>query len=197
MTGLEKIIGEICNEAAKEAQSIIEKAEGQAAEILAQAKAQIQAKEAETAKATDAELAELARSRESALHLQRRQRILAAKQQAIAETLQKARQTLLLLPDGEYFNLLAGLIKKSAQPKHGVLILNERDKARLPADFIAGLLSQLPENAALTVSEDCQPIDGGFILKYGDILENCSFETLFNTKLDEFSDLAMKTMFDD
>lgn len=197
MTGLEKIIEEICNEAAREAQSIIENAEAEAAGILGQAKAQIEAKAAEIAKAAEAEVAELARSRDSALHLQRRQRILATKQEAIAETLQKARQALLLLPDEEYFNLLAGLIQKTAQPQSGVLILNERDKARLPSGFIAGLLPQLPENAVLTVADQCQPIDGGFILKYGDILENCAFETLFNTKLGEFSDLAMKTMFDD
>ena len=195
MTGLEKIIEEICNEAAKEAQSIIEKAEAEAADILEHAKAQMQAKEAETTKATESEVAELARSRDSALHLQRRQRILATKQAAIAETLQKATQTLQQLPDEEYFNLLTGLIKKAAQPQSGVLILNERDKARLPANFIAGL--QLPEQVALSLAEDCQPITGGFILKYGDILENCAFETLFNTRLDEFSDLAMKTMFDD
>lgn len=197
MTGLEKIIEEICNEAAKEAQSILEKAEAEAAEILEQAKVQMRAKEAETVKAAEAEVAELVRSRDSALHLQRRQRILATKQAAIAEALQKAKQTLQQLPDEEYFNLLAGLIKKAAQAQSGVLILNEKDKARLPADFIADLLPQLPENAALTVADQCQPIDGGFILKYGDILENCAFETLFNTKLGEFSDLAMKTMFDD
>ncbi|MEM5769654.1 MAG: V-type ATP synthase subunit E family protein, partial [Bacillota bacterium] len=122
MTGLEKIIEEICNEAAKEAQSIIEKAEAEAAEILEQAKAQMQAKEAETAKAAEAEVAELVRSRDSALHLQRRKRILATKQASIAEALQKAKQTLLQLPDEEYFKLLAGLIKKAAQAQSGVLI---------------------------------------------------------------------------
>ena len=195
MTGLEKIIEEICNEAAKEAQSIIEKAKAEADEISAQAKIQMQAKEAEIAKAADVQCAELSRSRDSAIHLQRRQRILAAKQEAIAETLQKAQQTLLQLPDEEYFRLLAGLIQKTAQPKSGVLMLNKRDQSRLPKGFIASL--QLPEQATLTLAGDCQPITGGFILKYGDILENCAFETLFNTRLDEFSDLAMRTMFDD
>lgn len=195
MTGLEKIIEEICNEAAKEAQSTIEKAEAEATEILAQAKAQMQAREAELSKSAEAEVAELARSRESALHLQRRQRILGTKQEAIARALQKAKETLVQLPEEDYFRLLAELIKKAAQPKSGTLILNERDKARLPADFIAKL--QLPEQGALTLSGDSQPITGGFILKYGDILENCAFETLFNARQGEFSDLAMKTMFDD
>ena len=137
MTGLEKIIEEICNEAAKEAQSIIEIAETEAAEISAQAKTQMEAKEAETAKAAEAEIAELARSRDSALHLQRRRRILATKQEAIAEALQKAKQALSELPDEEYFNLLAGLIQKTAQPQKGVLILNERDRARLPSRLLA------------------------------------------------------------
>lgn len=44
------------------------------------------------------------------------------------------------------------------------------------------------KGAALKISRQTRKIDGGFVLVYGGIEENCSFEALFDAKHDELQD---------
>lgn len=197
MSGLEKILEEIHNEAQAEAQLALAKAHAEADEIISLAKKEGGETAAAVLKNAEAEVQEAERSLESAKRLQRRRQMLVFKQEIIAETLAQAQQALLALPDDAYFALLAGWVKKKALAEKGVLCLNEKDKARLPADFLPELLPQLPKGAALEVGEAAVPIDGGFILQYGDLAENCSVEALFNANADAFSDIARGALFDE
>ncbi|NLW78016.1 MAG: hypothetical protein GXY32_01210 [Ruminococcaceae bacterium] len=195
MTGLEKIIGEIRDEAGAEAAEILAKAKAEADAILADAKAKSDEKTAQIAAAAQQDVADIERSRESAQGLQRRQRTLATKQMLLAETRQKALESLYALPEKDYFELLARLAAGAAHPGAGVLILNAADLARVPSGFEKQLAGALPKGTALEVSKDTRPIDGGFVLKYGDVEENCSFRAMFDARSDEFSDLVRDTLF--
>ncbi len=195
MTGLEKILAQIKDEAAKEASDIRAKGEDEAKRIVQEATAEAEAKAARVLAAANAQTADVAQSRESALALQRRQRILAVKQEMLAETLQKALDSLYALPADAYFELLCRLAAANAQPGKGELALNDADKKRLPADFEMKLAAALPKGTALAVCDQTRPIDGGFVLKYGDVEENCSFKAIFSAREDEFSDLARELLF--
>lgn len=197
MTGLDKILAEIRDEAAAEANAAKDSAKAQADKILADAKADSDAKVAKIEAAADAEVKDIERSRESAVVLQRRQRALAQKQALLKETLDKARDSLYELPEKDYFELLVKLAAKAAQPGEGEMLLNAKDAARTPADFAGKLKAALPAGASLSISKDNRPIDGGFVLKYGDVEENCSFSAMFDARADEFSDLVRDKLFAD
>ena len=48
---------------------------------------------------------------------------------------------------------------------------------------------------ALVLSEETRDINGGFILIYGGIEENCSFQAMFNSRKDELSDKVHEVLF--
>lgn len=195
MTGLEKIIAEIREEAAAEAADITAKAKAEADSIVAAAKAETDAKTAKIETAAKQGVADIEQGRDSAIALQRRQRTLAAKQEVLAETLQKALESLYGMEDGEYFDLIITLAAGTAQNGKGEMLFNEEDAKRLPGDFAKKLAAALPKGAELAVSKETRPIDGGFVLKYGDIEENCSFKDIFAARADEFSDLVRDVLF--
>lgn len=195
MSGLDKILAEIRDEAAAEAKMAVDAAKGEAEKILTKAKEDSSAQMDRILAAANAEVADVERSRESAIALQHRQRTLAQKQTLLCETLQKAQTVVKELPDDLYFGLLARLAKNAAQNGQGVMFLNQKDKDRMPADFEKKLGAELMEGASLSVSGTVCQIDGGFVLKYGDVEENCSIEAIFNARGDEFSDLIRQTLF--
>ena len=77
-------------------------------------------------------------------------------------------------------------------------MFSKTDLERLPQNFLDSLEVSLKDikNASLTISEEAAQIDGGFILKYGEIEENCSFEALFIDSKDELQDKINAFLFD-
>lgn len=197
MTGLDKILEEIGAEAAAEVAAQQRVAQDNADKILAAAKAESDAVVAQIEQDGKKAVVEEERSRSSAILLQRRQKTLQTKQALLAETLQKAREALVALPDKEYFDLLARLAAKNAAPGSGEMFLNEKDVKRLSAGFEKQLAEVLPKGSSITVSDKTRPIDGGFVLQYGDIEVNCSFAAIFDAQEDEMADSIAKILFVD
>lgn len=196
MTGLDKIIAEIATEAKAEAEQTVARAQAEADGILKAARDESDAKVAKINAAAAAEVADIDRSRQSATALQRRQRTLREKQALLSETLDKALESLSQLPEKDYFELLVKLAAGAAEQGEGEMLLNEKDQGRKPGDFEAKVSAALPAGSSLSLSKDTRPIDGGFVLKYGDVEQNCSFESIFNARADEFSDLVRPVLFD-
>lgn len=197
LTGLDKILSEIKNESEKEIKKILDAAHQEARQISEAAKAKSEEAVRQRNEAATQKIKERSAGFDTSLDIQRRRQILAKKQSLIAETLQKAKETLCGLPDGEYIDLLLKLAAQSAQPGEGVVLLNDRDKERLPADFESRLNGALPEGASLTVSGDTLPIRGGIVLQYGNIVENSSIDSVFDERLDALSDLVRDALFAD
>jgi V/A-type H+-transporting ATPase subunit E len=51
------------------------------------------------------------------------------------------------------------------------------------------------EGASLTLSEKTAAIDGGFLLIYGEIEENCSFDALFSASRENMQDQVNAFLF--
>lgn len=65
-------------------------------------------------------------------------------------------------------------------------------------DFEKKLQTVLPKDAELTGCSKPNPaIDGGFLLLYGGIEENCTFRALFDDKREELQDLTNQILFAD
>lgn len=195
MTGLDTIIKEIMDEAQQEAEAMKTKAKTQADGILEKARAAAAAGSDKVLAGAAATVADVEYSRDSARALQRRQRTLETKQALLNETLEKALQELYGLPADTYFELCIRLAVRSAETGEGQMLLNAADKARLPADFERRLSAALPAGRTITLSDQTRPIDGGFVLKYGDVEENCSFRAVFDARAEELGDKVRSILF--
>ena len=197
MTGLEKITTQIIDDAKANAQKAKAAAEEEASKILASAKLQREEQTAQIQADTQAQAQAIAAHAQSGAALKQRQALLSAKQQMIRETIQSARESLLALDDAAYFSLIFKMAGRFALPQQGKLILNEKDLARAPKDFDAQLQSavQAIPGAALSLSGSTRHIDGGFVLDYDGIEENCSFEAMFYASQEALQDKVQEFLF--
>ena len=198
MTGLDTILESIRKDGRENADAILAKARQDADEISAQALADAQLHREEILRETPQQAQDAADRVLSSAHREQRRILLTARQALIQETLEAAEISLFELPDEEYFTVLLGLAAKRALPQKGELVLGSRDFARMPANFEKKLQTVLPKGAELTVADKPNPaIDGGFLLLYGGIEENCTFRALFDDKREELQDLINQILFAD
>lgn len=197
MTGLEKILKAIEADADKNADEIIGKANREAEEIMAAAEQEAEKKCSEIAIKSEMDRKAVISRAESAASLQEKKIILDAKQQMISNIITSARNSLTILPDSEYIQVILRMVKKYAHQKSGVILFSAADKKRLPSDFDALLKNILSDKtgASLTVSVEIVNLEGGFILKYGDIEENCSFDAIFGAAKEELQDKVNTLLF--
>lgn len=197
MTGLDKILQQISENGKAAADDTISKANDKAGSILQAAKSKAEKIISDAQAVSAKEEQNILSGAKSTAELERRKAILVAKQDEIAKTIQQAHDQILALPAEEYFSLLIRMIPANALPKEGILSLNERDLARVPEGFAARVQEavQAIPGAKLTVSHEAVKIDGGFILSYGGIEENCSFESWFYAHSEDLLDQVSSVLF--
>ena len=198
MTGLDTILESIRKDGRENADAILAKAQQEADEISAQGREDAQLRREELLRDAPQQAQDAADRVLSSAHREQRRILLVARQEIIQETLEAAEKSLFELSDEDYFTVLLGFAAKRALPQKGELVLGSRDFARKPADFEKKLQTVLPKGAELTVASKPNPaIDGGFLLLYGGIEENCTFRALFDDKREELQDLTNQILFAD
>ncbi len=191
MTGLEKIIEHIRQDSIDESDKIIAEAKAEVAAIMAESKEECDKLAMSLNEASTSEI-NLTRHRgESAAALAKRKLLLQAKQQLINDVLEDAKAHLLKLSDKEYFDIILKMIKKYSLNSKGEIILSAADLKRLPTGFNDSL-----EGTNLTLSNETRDIDGGFVLLYGDIEENCSFDAIISAEKEVLQDKIGSLLFD-
>lgn len=196
MTGLDKMVSQILDEANNSANAKIEEAKAKADAIVSEAKEEAKALVEEISKQSEADIANYEERVKSSADLKRRTAMLGAKQALISQTIDKAYEKFCAKDDAEYFKTLKEMLEKFAQPQEGEIYFSAADLAKLPADF-KGAIEEIAKakGGKLTVSEESKNIEKGFILAYGGIEENCSFKALFDSKRDELQDKVQKLLF--
>ena len=133
---------------------------------------------------------------ESSAALKKRQMLLAAKQEMISGLIEKARETLLNMEDREYFALIEKMAECFLLSGEGEICFSEKDLGRLPKDFEDTLQKAAgKKGGTIKLSQHPVSISGGFVLVYGGVEENCSFEALFAARRDELSDKVSGLLF--
>ena len=190
MTSSEKILAGIAGEAKTEAEKITAEAEKQAAEITAAAKAEAET-DAGKIRADAEKKAELIiNSGKSSAGLLKRDTALNCRRGLIEKALITVADTVNAYSDKDYFDFLLTLIKKEKPNSKGEVYLSVKDKARDTASFESEL-----EALGLTLSDNFADINGGFILKYGDIQINGELSALIHEKRDVLTDELNKALF--
>lgn len=195
MTGIDKILSKIKEDANAVRQGILADAQAQADKTIAEAKQEAAAHEqAILAKAT-ADADALIKRAHSSAKLEQNKTLLCERVAIISEILAEAATTLSAMPAASYFPALESLALSHAQNGSGTMLLSETDLQRLPQDFAQKLGAQLAaKGAALTIGQG-EITGGGFILVYGDVEINCTFTALLEANREELKDKLSTELF--
>ena len=194
MNGLDKIKDKILDEAKIKADSIISKATDETKKMIQQAETQgkLDAQKIieEGKKKADAAI----HFAESSAHLEGRKKILETKGQIIDSVLKEAYRRMVSLDDNDYFIIITRLVMQYAHNDDGEMYFSSKDLKRMPKDFETKLNEHLKQGTLKISSKPCE-IDAGFILVYGGIEENCSFNALFKAQNDILRDKISAIIF--
>ncbi len=188
MNNLEKIISHIEADGINEAQAVIKAANEQAQEIMAEAVEQAKALSSEIIAEAAKKEKQIASSAKNSARQLERQQVLYAKQAAIAKVIECVKEKLYSLSDADFTKAVEKMLKTYAHKnENGLIAFNEKDKGRISKSVY--------EPYGLTLSDTCVDIDGGFVLIYGGIEENCSFSSVIDSQKDELSDKIASLLF--
>lgn len=187
--GGEEILARILEASRQAAAATQEQAERKAAARLDEERAAIAAQDEADRAAEQVQAERQLRAAQSAAALSVRNARLARRREEIDRTLQETLAHLRALPDEAYFALLGRLAAAHREGEGGELLLSAADLRRAPADFAASL--------GVTLCQTPAAIDGGCILRWGDIEENLTFEALLEERRDEMEDVICRELWGD
>lgn len=196
MTGLEKMVSQIVDEAKAEAESRVKAAQEEAGKIVSEAKAEAEKLIGQSLEQSETDAANYLERVKSSADLQRRTVILQAKQEVIAAVLEKAYTSLNTMDEKAYFEMIRKMLEKFTLSESGEIYFSAADLNRLPAGFekeISDIAAK--KGGSLTLKKESKEIENGFILVYGGIEENCTFRALFNTQKDVLQDKIHQELF--
>lgn len=196
MTGLEKMKSQILEDAETSVRELLADANKQADAVLALAKEEAEEECRQISRKLEAEVKAIEERAASSCDLQRRKALLAAKQEMISEVLNAAYESMIHAADEEYFEMLRKMLHKFVLAQDGEICFSEADLKRLPKGFEEEIQAIAKEKGGvLKLSRESRKVCGGFVLIYGGIEENCTFEAMFNSKRDELLDKVHSFLF--
>lgn len=196
MSGLDKMKARILEEAQSTAREIIGKAKADADAAVQAAEESAEAEAAEILARARRDAADYGMRVDSSMDMQRKQALLAAKQEVIGGVLKAAYDAVMDLDDEKYFEMLEKLLEKNTLSEAGEIRFSAKDLGRMPAGFPDRIKNiAASKGGSLTVSEKPEKMDGGFLLVYGGIEENCTISAVFASKREELSDQVNRLLF--
>lgn len=196
MSGLDNMKARILEEAQDTAKEIVDGARADAQACIEAQKDAAQAEAAGILQRAGQDASDYAARVESSLDMHRKQAILAAKQEVIRDVLDAAYDAVMNLDDEKYFELIEKLLKKYVLSGDGTICFSASDLERMPAGFAERIKDAAgAKGGTLKISEKPEKMDGGFLLVYGGIEENCTIRAVFDSKREELSDQVNRLLF--
>ena len=193
MNGIEKITQRIASDAQAEVDRILGDARDVAGRIAANYRAQADAEAAELAAKNEKAAAEREERLVSAAQMEARKVQLAAKQEMLEKAYIQALDKLCALPEEQYVAILADLLVKASSNGKEEAVFSPEDRERVGEAAVAKA-NEL-SGKQLRLSEETQPIRGGFILKDKNVEVNCTFETLVRLQKAETAGAVAQKLF--
>jgi V/A-type H+-transporting ATPase subunit E len=191
MSSSDKILNSIKNDCDKTIEVIKADSAKICQQILAQGKKDAEAAKAEINAKAQQKASQMKKANASRAELEQRNALLKKRRLEIDITYDAIYKYLLNLDGENYFNIIYKLLTKF-KDNDGTIYFNSKDLQRLPNDF-SEQLTKLGIKS--TLSNEPADIDGGFILKSGDIEENMSFSALLSANRDSIEDLINRELF--
>ena len=193
MNGIEKITQRIASDAQAEIDRILGEARDEAARITASYRAQADAEARDLEAKNERAAAEQEERLISAAQMKASRLQLAAKQEMVEKAYIQALDKLCAMPQEQYVAVLANLLVEASSNGREEAVFSKEDREQVgkaaveKANQISG--------KQLHLSEETQPIRGGFILKDKNVEVNCTFETLVRLQKAETAGAVVKTLF--
>ncbi len=193
MTGLNKILDRIAQDSQEKCDAILLEAKEEADKIRVAAATKDQAETAAIVDKANKEAAQMIGMANSGSEQEIKKQLLATKVHILDKAIDAAVEKLKKLPDTAYFETLYKLVKHYAQDADAIMYLGKADLNRLPADFS----QKVNEVGKGTIQVAAEPRDiaDGFILAYGEIEINCTFEALVEESHDDIKDELYQIIF--
>ncbi|MEW5919465.1 MAG: V-type ATP synthase subunit E [Bacillota bacterium] len=187
MSGAEKLKEKIIAEAEAQAERVLQEARQRATEIIARGEKEGTARR-ETLLAQARDQAEEKKRRALTIaELDARKQILAAKEELIEDTFNQALTRLHELERKPYQELLFPMILAAVQRGDEELIVSPSQREHFDAPFLVRLnetLRQQGKKGQLTLAAGTRPLQGGFVLRAGEVEINNSFDSLLRMQRD-------------
>ena len=224
MTGLEKITDKILAEAKADAEKTVADARVKCDATSAQYRTRADALEAKFREDARREGERIITRARSAAEMDKRNILLTARADVIDETFGEAYAALKSLPEEEYLSLLVKLLtdaltarvdernkslalygeeeEVSEEPDRYEVILNAADREKYGDRLLQGVRRAVVGRVdtavleKLSLSDRTARIDGGMILKYGDVETNCSLEMVFADARERMEAEVSRMLFD-
>ena len=183
MNGIEKITGRIAAEAQSEIDKVLRQGETLAAKVRADFEKKARDTYDELLRTGTAEVEQDVQRQGRNARLEARKAVLALKQDMITAAFSRALEKLQALPEEEYVAFLARQAGAAALTGKEEIVLNEADRARVGAQAVAAANAQVAKRglpAELKLAADTRPIQGGLVLRQGDIEVNCTLDSLLD-----------------
>lgn len=196
MAGLNNILDHIKKDSDEKANAILKEAQDYADTLMADAKKRADLEIERINKKCESELQNIAERSISSCALKKKQKSLVVKENIIMETIEKAKEKLINLPDVEYGELFIKVLEKNIPAKECTMKLGKRDLDRLNFFESLGIVAvAATKGAKLTISDKPADIKSGFILDFGGVEGNCSFEALVDQNMDVLIDKVNTILF--
>lgn len=196
MNGLDKLVARISGESDAQIKAIIDEANAKAAEIKADSDKKMKAECERIEKKAQTEVETIEMRSKASAELKTKQILLTGKQELLNDTIGMAKEKLSNLSDQEYVDFIKKLFSKHVPSEDAVLKLNAADLKRIPQDVIDGFVKSAEDKGAkLTVSSEAAEIKNGFVLDFGGIEENCTFDALIDQNIEELQDKVKSLLF--
>ena len=193
MNGIEKITQRIETDTQAEIDRILGEARDEAARITASYRAQADAEARDLEAKNERAAAEQEERLVNAAQMKARKVQLAAKQEMVEKAYIQALDKLCAMPQEQYVAVLANLLVEASSNGREEAVFSKEDREQVgkaaveKANQISG--------KQLRLSEETQPIRGGFILKDKNVEVNCAFETLVRLQKAETAGAVVKKLF--
>jgi len=193
MTAQELILKGIIDEASIKAEEILNNAKAEADSILEAAKSEAKAYSGEMVASALKRASTIKSNAESASALILRDARLKRKIREIDGVISAAIDEICRLSDEKYFELIVAMAAKIAESKPGEIFLSKDDLEKRKTDYLLKGIKE--QGLTLTLSDKAADIKSGFVIKYGDIEINSSFEAKAAEKRGELEDTVNAVLF--
>lgn len=189
MNGLDSIIDAIVDEAQQQASKNIQAAQSEKAVLMSETEEELAALEKECKEKILKDSEKVIERAEAANEQYLKQQLMITKMKFIDDVIKSAQEKIKAMSTDEYFAAMEKLAEVNAHKADGIIAFNKEDLARMPKDFAENCSKKI-DGGSVKLSDKPADIDGGFIISYGDVEENCSLDSIFRFKYDELCDIV-------
>jgi V/A-type H+-transporting ATPase subunit E len=196
MSGLDKMSSQILDEAVHLAEEKVAKAKEKAEEMIKKASEDAKTQAEILQNNVQEEMKNYAQRVESSSEIQRKQEILRVKQEIISEVLENSYNKIMKLDTESYFNMIRKMLDKYILPGKGIIYFSKKDLERMSPEFVTEIQSiASSKGSTLELSKEAGEMEGGFVLVYGGIEENCTIRAIFDAQKDDLADKVHRVLF--